>query len=112
MLSLPGVAFAEQSKTKTVPLKKEKREETELPPDSWSQRMPAAPVMCVISENGIAIEDLDPSEFTLYEVYDEDGACQASYSSERDFIAFIFQTEGDTELRLYTDHFIYSGWLQ
>lgn len=66
--------------------------------------------MCVISENGITIEGSESSEFTLYEVYDEDGACLASYSSERDFTAFIFQTESIVEIRLYTDRFVYSGW--
>lgn len=111
MLLLSGEVSAEKSKTKTVPLKKEKREETELPPDSWSQRMPATPVMCVISENGITIEGIDSGHITSYEVYDEDGHCLTSYSSERDFIAFIFQTESEVELRLYTNNFVYSGWL-
>lgn len=68
--------------------------------------------MCVISEIGITIEGVDTNEITLYEVYDEDGTCQASYSSEKDFITFILKTDRDAELRLYTDNFVYSGWLQ
>lgn len=109
-LLLPGMVSAEKSKTKTVPVKKEKREETELPPDSWSKRMPSAPVMCVISENGITIEGVDSGEITSYEVYDEDGSCVASYSSERDFISFLYNTDMDVELRLYADGYVYSGW--
>lgn len=111
IMSLQGLASNENNKAKTVPLKKEKREKTDLPPDSWSQRKPSAPVICVISENDIIIEDTDTNGITLYEVYDEDGFCVASYSSEVDFIAFIINTnQEDVELRFYTDNFIYSGW--
>lgn len=110
VLLLSGVALAEKSKTKTVPVKKEKHEETELPPDSWSKRMPSAPVMCVISENGITIDGADTNEITLYEVYDDSGYCLVSYSSERDFISFLYNTDMDVELRLYADGYVYSGW--
>lgn len=110
MLSVQVFVSAENNRTKTVPLKREKREETELPIDPWFQRMPAAPVMCVISETGISIESADSSEIILYEVYDEDGTCLASYPSERDFITYLFQTDKNVELRFHTDNIVYSGW--
>lgn len=109
ILSLSGIASAENSNSKTFPLKKERREKTELPPDPWNHRMPSAPVMCIISENGIFIDGVG-YHFNLYEVYDEDGTCLISSSSEEDFITFIFIVDENVEVRLYTDNFVFYGW--
>lgn len=110
-LSPSWFAFADNGNSKTVPLKKEKRHEKDVPPDKFGHRKPTAPVLCVIGEFGLTIDDSENPQIYLYEAYNEDGFCVASYSSEVDFIEFIINTNRENvELRFYTDNFIYSGW--
>lgn len=111
LLPLPLGAFADTSKSKTVPLKKEKRQETDKPTLPIGRRMPTSPVMSIINEEGISIDGAD-TQFNLYEVYDESGSCLISCPSKEDFLIFIFNTDEKVEICLYTDIFIFSGlWL-
>lgn len=110
LLTLPGFAFADNGKSKTIPLKKEKRHETDVPIDESGHRMPSAPVLCVINESGISVDGIDGSQIYLYEVYDANGAFKASFSLESNFISFIFNANEDMKLRFHTDSFIFSGW--
>lgn len=104
-------ASAKNETAKTVPLKMEKYEETRLPPDRHGRRAPSAPVICTIDPTGISIAGIDTTSISLYEVYDADGELLAAYSTEADFISYIFQIQEEVEIRFHTADAILSGWL-
>lgn len=110
MLSI-YVAAANPGDTKTIPLKKEKNENSDLLVDDYGRRVPSAPLMCTINESGISISGMDTSSVILYEAYDVYGEMLVSYVSQYEFITFIYATCDEIEVRFYTEDVILSGWL-
>lgn len=66
-------------------------------------------LICTISSNGVCIPTVLPDDIYLYEVNDSTGRCMASFTSEEDFISFIFSTHGIVEIKFFVDGAIFQG---
>lgn len=110
LLTLPGMAFAKNTTSKSIPVKREKRQETEIRIDPWGHRTPSAPIICTVSETHLTIAGIDNSQFSYFEAYDVDGILIASFFTEAEFISFLLQSDEEIELRIYTDDYVFSGW--
>lgn len=111
MMLSSHVAATNPGDSKTVPLKKEKNENSDFPPDYYGRRVPSAPLMCTISESEILITGMDTSSVILYEAYDVYGEMLVSCVSQYEFITFIYAACDEIEIRFYTEDAILSGWL-
>lgn len=75
-------------------------------------RMPQKQITAVISmADGVQIPGVDLSEILLYEVYDSEGILIATFSSEDGFIDFIFSNPNSFQIRLITNSWIYTGYM-
>lgn len=74
-------------------------------------RMPSRPIICYIdATTGIDIETIDSDEIYLFEAYIDD-ICIASFSEEMEFVAFLFSYSNEVEIYIYTDDYVYIGFL-
>ena len=64
---------------------------------SKRDRMPARPVNCSISREGVSINGA-AAAIESFEVRDPEGNVVALFSTEQEFISFIFSSEGEFEL--------------
>lgn len=74
-------------------------------------RMPARPIQCTISEEGIFIQGYDSSEILYYEVYDLEGACLFSTVNQEEFISYILTDKNCLEIRFNIPGFILKGYI-
>lgn len=75
-------------------------------------RTPPRPLICTISPNGINIQSVNTEEITAYDIYDTEGGCIASFTTEQDFISFIYSLDGTVEIRIHTDGYVFHGYVQ
>ncbi len=104
-------AAGENPPTKTVPVKKEKKEKTD--PDPEGRRAPSRIIYCTIStETGVEIPGVAKEEICSFEAYDDAGFCLAIFSDEGDFIDFFFENyETIGEVRFLTTDYVFIGYL-
>lgn len=110
---LPEHIMAENSTSYTILVQKKPKEDSRHNQDlsPVGSRMPPRPLPILISQEGLSIPDINNDEITLYEVIDEYGTCLATFTTEAEFISFIFMNEGTIEIRFHLDEYILQGYL-
>jgi hypothetical protein len=79
---------------------------------STKHRTKSKQVTCIIADNGVTIADLSSDDIFQFEVYDSTDNCIESFTSESDFIDFVFHSSGEFKIRLYTDDFVFKGKIE
>lgn len=80
--------------------------------DPEGSRMPPRRIPISISlSDGLSIPDIDKDEIELYEVLDENGMYLAMFTTEQEFISFIFTLKTTVEFRIYFEEYILQGYL-
>lgn len=75
-------------------------------------RSPSKPVTCTITPLGVTILNPSSDDIYLFEVCDSYGNCIESFTSEQDFVKFIFQSSGEFVIRLYVDDYVFRGVIE
>lgn len=74
-------------------------------PSDEGQRFPGKPIICVISDTSMSIQGIEDSTIMKYEAYDEYGDFICSFCTQKDFIDFIFNSEGTIIIRfVFSDY--------
>ncbi len=95
----------------TVPLQESNSGPDEDPdPHQKGERMPARPVMLLITPTGIQ-SSLNPADIVAYELWDEADCCVVSVADETSFIEAVYSLEGSYILRLRTAETVFIGYL-
>lgn len=110
LASIPYTAlYAEDGTTYEVNLK---RDSTTIPDTPiHGQRSPSCVNTCIINESGLLIPGVDNSEILSYEVINEDGICLGEFYDEFEFVNFVFSFSQSIEIKIYTETYIYSGYI-
>ncbi len=74
-------------------------------------RLPSKPGVCIITHESVDISSISSEEIYLYDVYDTNGGCIASFTSEQDFTKFLYETTGTIEIRLRIKGYVIHGYL-
>lgn len=74
-------------------------------------RIPPRPISCTISNDGIIIPDVDTSEIISFEIYAIDGSCISTLIDSESFISTLYHLNGEYEIRLITDTYIFKGYI-
>lgn len=74
------------------------------PGDEW-KRSADKPVMCVISEEGIVLSDINISSILKYELYDKKGNYIATFENQKDFIDYIYNNNAAMIILLVFDDY-------
>jgi hypothetical protein len=74
-------------------------------------RSPSIPIVCTISSIGVFIPSITSDEILLYEVYNSDGDCIGSFTSDLDFISFIYKIKGYFEIRIHIEGYVFHGYI-
>ncbi len=107
LLSSSLTLIAGGNDTYTVPL----QEETKYEKEDEGRRIPARPITCLITPNGLQ-SSIDTADIISYEVWDEDDiSCLATYADEMDFVRFIYTLHGEYIVRIQTHGHSYIGLL-
>ena len=69
-------------------------------------------VLCTMTPNNISISGMDINDVYSFDVLDSDGLLIAKFSTESDFLDFIFTTRGYFEIRLLSAQYTLSGWIE
>lgn len=107
---IPVHTFAAQENSRTVLIKKERFFEP-WDPEEEGRRIPSRPLLCIINPEGIVIENADTSGIYQYDVCDLEGEIMVSFSSEPEFIQYVLSSTEEIGIRLYTEDYIYVGYL-
>jgi DNA modification methylase len=75
-------------------------------------RSQSKPVTCTITPDGVNIISLSSDDIYLFEVYDLYGNCIESFTSEHDFVDFVFSSSGEFVIRLYVDDYVLKGAIE
>jgi len=110
ILSSQAQASADNAPTYTVCVS-QSSEPDKVDDGPVRQRMPSRPVICTISPDRVFIPSVNSDDILSYEVYDSEGSCMASFTSEADFIFFIYDTEGTVEIRIHVDGYVFHGFI-
>ncbi|MDE6074461.1 MAG: hypothetical protein K2J42_08925 [Muribaculaceae bacterium] len=85
---------------------------TKEDPDNNGRRTAPRPIHITISTtDGVSIPNVDKSEVSSYEIYDNDGYCLASYINDKDFARHIFSTDGILQIKLLMKDRLLIGWI-
>lgn len=69
-------------------------------------------VLCTMTTKSISISGIDISEVYSFDVLNSDGLLIAKFSTESDFLDFIFSNRGYFEIRLLSAQYTLSGWIE
>ncbi len=110
---LPDRIMAGNSTSYTILVQKKSKEDSRHNQDlsPVGNRMPPRLLPILISQEGLSIPDVNNDEIILYEVIDQYGTYLATFTTEAEFISFIFMNEGSIEIRIYLDEYILQGYL-
>lgn len=76
-------------------------------------RIPSAPIHCIINYEDENILGNFDSEIESYEMWDEDGEIQyCSIGDCKEFIEFLSSAHGCFQLRFITDEYVYIGFIE
>lgn len=114
MLSFSAYADYDSSTTYTVEVTQssEQEEPYYIYDGPVKHRTPPRPTICTITPDGINIPSVDTAEITAYDIYDTEGGCIATFTTEHDFNSFIYSFNGTVEIRVHTDGYVFHGYVQ
>lgn len=73
-------------------------------------RTPPRSVICTITPDGVNIPFVNAEDIIAYDVFSPAGDCIASFTSEQDFISFIYGINGTFEIRIHIDGYVFHGY--
>lgn len=65
--------------------------------------LPGKKILCTISQDGVNIPSVTPEEIISYDVYSSEGDCIATFTSEMDFVSFLYGISGTFEIRIHIE---------
>lgn len=110
ILSNPAYAFADDMPSITVGVT-QKPEPDHIDDDPVRHRSRAKIIFCTISPYGVDIPSVAPEEVISYEVCSTEGDCIASFSSEMDFVSFLYGVSGTFEIRIHIEGYVFIGFI-
>lgn len=106
------ITLAAVNRTLICVMTKTDPDPTEIDTLPSKRRSGAKPVMCEITYESISVENVPTESILLYEVYAEEGSCLAEFSSESDFIDYVYASDSDVlEIRLHLEGYVLRGYL-
>ena len=75
-------------------------------------RTPPKSIVCTITPYGVNIPSVNVEDIIAYDVFTPVGDCIASFTSEQDFISFIYGINGTFEIRIHIDGYVFHGFTQ
>lgn len=108
MLSFTTFAFADNPTTHTVGVT-QSSEPYYVDDGPVRHRTPPRPIICTITPDGVKIPSVNTEDIIGYDVFSPVGNCIASFTSEQDFISFIYGIHGIFEIRIHVDGYVYHG---
>lgn len=75
-------------------------------------RTPPKSIVCTITPYGVTIPSVNVEDIIAYDVFTPVGDCIASFTSEQDFISFIYGINGTFEIRIHIDGYVFHGFTQ
>lgn len=79
--------------------------------DSDGKRAPSRPISCIISEyDGITLEGFD-EELLSYEIWINSDILVNSFTSENEFINYLFSHPGEYQIQLKSENYILIGYI-
>lgn len=70
------------------------------------------PIICAITPSGVNIPSVNTQDIIAYDVCSPAGDCIASFTSEQDFISFIYSINGIFEIRIHLESHLLRGYIQ
>lgn len=110
MLSPTTFAFADSPTTYSVSVT-QSSEPDYIDDVPVRHRTPARPIICTITPDGVNIPSVDTEDIIAYDVFSPAGDCIASFTSEQDFITFIYGINGTFEIRIHIDGYVFHGYV-
>lgn len=110
----PNSVMAGNQKTYTVPVKKKQKysDDVGTRTEEEGRRSPSMPLCCTISKtDGVNITGLS-EDIIIYEVRDvSNEATLMSFTSESDFLDYLFLQTGDFQLYFETENYQVAGYI-
>ena len=110
MLSTATFAYADSPATYSVSVTQSSEPAYVYDPPT-RHRTPARPIICTITPDGVNIPSVDTEDIMAYDVFSPAGDCIASFTSEQDFISFIYGINGTFEIRIHIDGYVFHGYV-
>lgn len=79
--------------------------------DPIDNRAPARPMLCIIREDGVFIQDIGTDDIVSYEIYNTSKKCLLSTSGSLEFCSFVLSTSECIEIKLITYYCILKGYI-
>ena len=94
--------YAAEVYAKIIPLQKYTLQyDTSHDIDPNGKRIPSRPIVCTITPQGISFPDSFNIEVVAYEVWSiAEEATMASFSEEKDFLEYLFNSPADSDLQI------------
>lgn len=111
-MTVPAFSAINVTAGKPLPVRLQLEPEYVPEPDDEGHRAPSRLITATITPEGIVLPEQYSQSITLYEVYDENGEPLVEFSSESDFIDYVYASDSDVlEIRLHLDGYILRGFL-
>ena len=110
ILSSAACAYADNVPTITVGVS-QSSEPDYIDDDPVRHRSQAKKILCTISQDGVNIPSVTPEEIISYDVYSSEGDCIASFTSEMDFVSFLYGISGTFEIRIHIEGSVFHGFI-
>lgn len=111
MLSSATFAHADNSMTYSISVT-QSSEPYYIDDGPVRHRTPARPIICTITPDSVNIPSVNTENIIAYDVFSPAGNCIASFTSEQDFISFIYDINGTFEIRIHIDGYVFHGFAQ
>lgn len=111
MLSSTTFAYADSSTTYSVSVT-QSSEPYYIDDGPVRHRTPPKSIICTITPDGVNIPSVSAEDIIAYDVFSPVGDCIASFTSEQDFISFIYGINGTFEIRIHIDGYVFHGFAQ
>lgn len=110
LVSNPTICLAEGTTFLTVPLKKQKKDHSQvLNPEG--HRTPPRKTICLISRENFQ-SDINPNEIVSYEIWDEsDSYCIMTFFNEEPFCQYLFASPDNYCIKISTSDYVYVGFI-
>lgn len=109
LIVCPVNSFAQNNAEYTVTMSKKKKGH-KPDTDPKGVRIPARPIIAVISGDGIQSE-IDSEGIISYEVWDVDGNfCQTTFDDGTSFCQYLLTTPGEYLINIVTEDYDYVGY--
>lgn len=79
--------------------------------DPTKKRIPVRPILGIVSRDGLYIPSISPDDILSYEIYDSNGVCIGTFTSEYEFIQAIYSFTGLIEIRIHVDGYMLQGYI-